>query len=336
MKKEINLRDLGEAGILARIFERLPARGAGVLVGPGDDAAALAGSGEDAVVFASDAMVESVHFDLAFMTPEDVGWRLTCANLSDLAAVGAEPWAAVVSVAAPPATPAAQLDSFFAGAAALASAEGLALVGGDVVASPGHLFFAMAILGKAPGGAFLTRAGASPGDSLYVSGELGLAQAGLHVLAGEGECRPSAANAATARYRRPAPRLELGRLLRELAPEAAVIDTSDSLSESAAHLARASAAGVRVEAASLPIAEAAGDVAASRGEDVVAYATAAGEDFELLFSCPRAAAAALADAAAEKGVKVSRIGVITEGAEGVVLARDGAAEPMAPRGYAHF
>jgi thiamine-monophosphate kinase len=336
MKKEINLRDVGEAGILARIFQRLPAPGAGVLVGPGDDAAALAGSGEDAVVFASDAMVENVHFDLAFMTPEDVGWRLTCANLSDLAAVGAEPWAAVTSVAAPPATPAAQLDSFFAGAAALASREGLALVGGDVVASPSHFFFAMAILGKAPGGAFLTRAGASPGDLLYVSGELGLAQAGLHLLAGEGECRPSAAGAATARYRRPTPRLELGRLLRERVPRAAVIDTSDSLSESAAHLARASAAGVRLEASLLPVAEAARDVAGSRGEDAVTYATAAGEDFELLFTCSGDGAAALMQAAAEKGVKISRIGVITEKAEGVVLARNGGAEPMTPRGYAHF
>jgi len=336
VKKEIKLRDVGEAGILARILPRLPARGAGILVGPGDDAAALAGSGEDAVVFASDAMVESVHFDLAFMTPEDVGWRLTCANLSDLAAVGAEPWAAVTSVAAPAATPAAQLESFFAGAAALASREGLALVGGDVVASPSHLFFAMAILGKAPGGAFLTRAGASPGDLLYVSGELGLAQAGLHLLAGEGECRPSAADAATARYRRPTPRLELGRLLRRRVPGAAVIDTSDSLGESAAHVARASAAGVRVEASSLPVAEAARDVAGSRGEDAVAYATAAGEDFELLFTCPEAEAAALTQAAAEKGIKVSRIGVITEEAEGVVLVRNGDAEPMAPRGYAHF
>jgi thiamine-monophosphate kinase len=336
VKKDINLRDLGEAGILARIFKRLPPPGAGVLVGPGDDAAALACSGEDAVAFASDAMVESIHFDLAFMTLEDVGWRLTCANLSDLAAVGAEPWAAVVSAAAPPATPAARLEDFFAGAAVLASREGLALVGGDVVASPGHLFFAMAILGKARGGAFLTRTGASPGDLLYVSGELGLAQAGLQVLAGEGECRPSAASAATARYRRPTPRLELGRLLRERAPKAAVIDTSDSLSESAAHVARASAVGVAVDAESLPVAEAARDVASSRGEDAVAYATAAGEDFELLFSCPPAESAALTQAAAEKGITVSRIGVITEAAKGVVLVRNGDLEPMAPRGYAHF
>jgi thiamine-monophosphate kinase len=336
LNKEDNLRDVGEAGILARIFPRLPLGGADILVGPGDDAAALAGSGEDAVVFASDAMVESVHFDLAFMTLEDVGWRLTCANLSDLAAVGAEPWAAVISAAAPPPTPAAQLDGFFAGAAALASREGLALVGGDVVASPSHLFFSMAILGKAPGGTFLTRAGASPGDLLYIIVEMGLAQAGLHVLSGEGECGPTAADAAVLRYRRPTPRLELGRLLRGRSPKAAVIDTSDSLGESVAHVARASAVGARLEAELLPISEAARDVAASRGEDAVAYATAAGEDFELLFSCTKEEAAALEQAAAEKNIKLSRIGVITEEAEGVVLARDGEARPLTPAGFAHF
>jgi thiamine-monophosphate kinase len=336
LEKELHLRDVGEAGLLARIFERLPEGGAGVRLGPGDDAAVLAGSGDDAVAFASDAMAEGIHFDLAFMTPADVGWRLTCANLSDLAAMGAEPWAAVISAAAPAATPVAAMESFFEGAAELAAREKLALVGGDVVASTGLLFFAMAILGRAPGGKVLTRGGAKPGDSLCVSGELGLAQAGLHILTGEGECRPSAASAATARYRRPAPRLELGRLLRDHAPSAAVIDTSDSLAESVAHLARASAVGIRVEAASLPVAEAARDVAASRGEDAAAYATAAGEDFELLFSCSEAEVAAFTRAAAEKRIKVSSIGVVTEEAKGVVLARDGDAAPLSPPGFSHF
>jgi thiamine-monophosphate kinase len=336
VKKDIHLRDIGEAGILARIFERLPPRGAGILVGPGDDAAALAGSGDDAVVFASDAMVESVHFDLAFMTPADVGWRLTCANLSDLAAMGAEPWAAIISIAAPPATPAAYVDEFVAGASKLARQEGLALVGGDVVASPANLFFAMAILGKAPEGKVLTREGASPGDLLFVSGELGLAQAGLHVLGGEGECRPSAASAATARYRRPTPQLELGRLLRQRGSAGAVIDTSDSLAQSAAHFARASAVGVKVEAELLPIAEAARDVAASRGEDAVSYATAAGEDFEILFTYPPAGAEDTAKAAATRRVAVTRIGVITKAGKGVLLARHGDVEPLAPAGFVHF
>jgi thiamine-monophosphate kinase len=336
MEKDIRLRDVGEAGILARIFERLPAGGAGILVGPGDDAAALVGSGDDAVVFASDAMVENVHFDLAFMTPADVGWRLTCANLSDLAAMGAEPWAAVISLAAPGSTPAATIEGFYDGAAELARREGPALVGGDVVASPASIFLAMAILGRAAGGRVLTRGGASPGDLLLVSGRLGLAQAGLHVLAGEGECRPSVAEGAAARYRRPTPRLELGRWLLRRGHATAAIDTSDSVSISAAHLARASAVGVTVEAALLPVAAAAREVAASRGEDAVAYATAAGEDFELLFACPAAEAAAVTKAAVEKGLPVTRIGVITEGGRGVLLAREGDVEPLAPEGFTHF
>jgi thiamine-monophosphate kinase len=336
MEKDIRLRDVGEAGILARIFERLPAGGAGILVGPGDDAAALVGSGDDAVVFASDAMVENVHFDLAFMTPADVGWRLTCANLSDLAAMGAEPWAAVISLAAPGATPAATIEGFYDGAAELARREGPALVGGDVVASPASLFLAMAILGKAAGGKVLTRRGASPGDLLLLSGQLGLAQAGLHVLAGEGECRPSVAEGATARYRRPTPRLELGRWLLRRDYATAAIDTSDSLSISAAHLARASAVGVTVEAVLLPVAAAAREVAASRGEDAVADATAAGEDFELLFTCPGVEAEAVAKAAAGKGIPVTRIGVITEVGRGVLLAREGDVEPLAPEGFTHF
>lgn len=334
MDKEARLRDIGEAGILARIFERLGPAGADVLLGPGDDAAVLAGTG-DAVVFASDAMVENVHFDLAFMTPADVGWRLTCANLSDLAAMGAEPWAAVISVAAPGATPASWVERFYDGAAELAGREKLALVGGDVVGSPAELFFAMAVLGKV-GGAALTRGGASPGDLLFLSGEAGLAQAGLHLLSGEGECKATEAAEATRRYRRPEPRLALGRAFREGGLAAAAIDTSDSIAESVAHVARASAVGATVDAASLPIAEAARDVAASRGADAVAYALAAGEDFELLFACPPARADEALRAAARRGVTLTRIGVVTEAERGVLLARGGEYRPLAPEGFAHF
>jgi thiamine-monophosphate kinase len=335
MDQEKLLRDVGEAGILARIFERLGPAGNDVLLGPGDDAAVLAGTG-DAVVFASDAMVENVHFDLAFMTPADVGWRLTCANLSDLAAMGAEPRAAVISVAAPGATPASWIERFYDGAAELAGREGLALVGGDVVGSPGHLFFAMAVLGKVAGGAALRRGGASPGDVLFLSGEAGLAQAGLHLLSGEGECRPPAAAEATKRYRRPVPRVALGRALRENGLATAAIDTSDSIAESVAHIARASGAGATVDAASLPVADAARDVAASRGEDTVAYVLAAGEDFELLFACPPAQADEAVRVAARRGVAVTHIGAVTEPERGLLLVEGDGNRPLAPGGFAHF
>jgi thiamine-monophosphate kinase len=249
--------------------------------------------------------------------------------------MGADPWAAVISVAAPAATPASWVERFYDGAAELAGREGLALVGGDVVGSPGHLFFAMAVLGKV-GSAALTRGGASPGDLLFLSGEAGLAQAGLQLLTGDGECRPAAAAEATRRYRRPDPRVALGRALREGGLASAAIDTSDSIAESVAHLARASAAGVTVDAALLPISEAARDVAASRGEDAVAYALAAGEDFELLFACSPARADAASRAAARLSVGVTQIGVVTEAERGVLLAEGGEYRPLAGEGFAHF
>jgi thiamine-monophosphate kinase len=128
----------------------------------------------------------------------------------------------------------------------------------------------------------------------------------------------------------------LGRALRANGLAAAAIDTSDSVAESVAHVALASAAGLTIDAASLPIAEAARDVAASRGEDAVAYALAAGEDFELLFACPPTRAGAASQAAAELGIAVTQIGVVTEPERGVLLAQGGEYRPLAPEGFAHF
>ncbi len=330
------LRELGEAGVLARIFARLPAAGAGVLVGPGDDAAALAASGDDAVVFAADAMAEGVHFEWGLMTPADVGWRLTCANLSDLAAMGAAPWAAVVTLAAPGATPAAVVEAFYEGAAELARREGLLLVGGDVVGSRAGVFFSMAILGKAPGGKVLTRGGARPGDVLMVTGEMGLSRAGLDILRGAGGNDEGLTGPAVERYRRPTPRVTLGRALAAGGIATAAIDTSDSLSESCAHLARMSDVGVALDAAALPIAAAARAVAAARGEEVFAYALGAGEDFELLFACPPSKVGAAAAAAKSAGVTVTAVGAAVEAARGLTLVREGKKIPLAVEGHVHF
>jgi len=330
------LQDIGEAGLLARIFRLLPPAGAGVVVGPGDDAAVLAGSGADAVVFSADAAVQGIHFDLALMSPADVGWRLTCANLSDLAAMGATPWAAVITLAAPGETPAAVVEGFYEGAAALARDAGLALVGGDVVGSASGLFFAMAVLGRAAGGKLLTRSGAVPGDCLMLSGEVGGSRAGLDILRRQGEAAAAAAEDAVARYRRPTPRLACGRSLLERGLASAAIDTSDSLSESCAHLARMSGVGVVLDAAAIPIAAGARDVAASRGVDALAYALAAGEDFELLWSCPAVRAAEAVAAADATGIGARVVGRIVEPARGLVLVRDGVERPLVPAGYVHF
>jgi thiamine-monophosphate kinase len=245
-----------------------------------------------------------------------------------------EPWAAVISVAAPPATPTATVEGFYDGVETLASRSGLAVVGGDVVASRAGLFFAMAALGLTLKGAPpLSRSGARAGDLLLLTGEMGAARAGLDILrgsaAGEGK------DAAVARYRRPTPRLAFGRLLAERALASAAIDTSDSLAEAAGHLARASGVGVEVQAAALPIAVAAREVAANLGVDPLAYAVGAGEDFELLVAVP-AARIAEAETAAAAATPARVIGRVTAEPGVLTLVAGGERKPLAATPFSHF
>jgi len=330
------LQEVGELALLARIFRRLATPTADVVVGPGDDGAVLAGPGGEAVVFTTDAMAEGVHFDFRYMTPADVGWRLVAANLSDLAALGAAPWAAVISLAAPPETAAAAVEAFYDGAVDIARANGLNLIGGDVVASRAGLFFAMAALGKATGGKVLTRAGASPGDVLILTGEVAAAQAGLDILAGRAAAPAEDAAAAIARYRRPVPRVAFGQALVAGGFAAAAIDTSDSVSESCAHLARASAVGITMDGDALPIAAAARAVAAALGVTPLDYALAAGEDFELLFAVPPAKEEGARAAAAAVGLPATVVGRVTAPDKGILIRTAEGERPLRPRGFAHF
>lgn len=330
------LRDLGEWRLWERIFPRLASEGGELLVGPGDDAAVLAAAGADDIVLTADAMVEGIHFDLGIMSPADVGWRLTAASLSDLAAMGARPWAAVITLAAPGDTPAVFVEGFYEGSAALAAHEGLLLVGGDSVGSRRDLALSMTALGRAPGGRVLRRAGAAPGELVALTGELAPAAAGYDLLAGSAECpEPEGRLAALARFLRPVPRVAFGRALCERGLATAALDTSDSLAESAHLLARASGAAIVLEAEALPIAAAARAVARGNGLNETDYALAAGEDFELLFTFREEVRAAVAALAREENVALAIIGRVAAG-EGVTLLRGGKPAPLPATGFRHF
>jgi thiamine-monophosphate kinase len=331
------LRDLGEWKLWRRLFPYLDGEGGCVLVGPGDDAAVLAPPAGRALVLTADAMVAGVHFDFALMTPDDVGWRLAAANLSDLAAMGATPLAAVVTAAAAGDTPAAVLEGVYAGARELARATGLLLVGGDSVGTPGPLTLTMAALGTVDATRVLRRDGAGPGEAVVLSGEMALSGAGYDVLTRRGEvAEGDVAYAALRRYRRPTPRLALGAALAAGGLATACIDTSDSVAESLTLLATASGIGITVDAAALPVARAAREAAASRGEEAVRYALAAGEDFELLFTVKPDRLAAALEAARAAGVTARAIGETTSRGGPVLLRTADGAEPLPPEGFRHF
>jgi thiamine-monophosphate kinase len=325
---------LGEFELIERYF-RQPAeelrrlRGDAPL-GIGDDAALLVPPAGRQLVAALDTLVEGRHFPSG-SPPRSIGHRALAVNLSDLAAMGADPAWFLLALTMPAAEE-SFLHEFAGGMLELASRHGIALVGGDSTAGP--LCVSVQALGFVDPDMALRRAGGSPGDLLYVSGTPGDAAAGLSLAVGEG----TAAGLDAAgrqylldRFHFPAPRIALGRLLRGLA--SACIDVSDGMAADAGKLAQASGCGAVIELERLPLSGPlrafAGDAGAHR------LALAGGDDYELCFSIASGLASTLTGRLREAGCPVSCIGTLVEG-EGVRLIEHGRPAALDVAGYDHF
>lgn len=314
---------LGEFDLIERYFSRRTAR-TDVLLGVGDDAALLAVPPGQALVAATDTLVEGRHF-LAGAPPESIGHQALAVNLSDLAAMGAEPAWALLSLSLPEASE-PWLERFATGLHALASRHGVELVGGDTVRGP--LVVTIAALGFVEASRALKRSGARPGDLLYVSGWPGEAAAGLAALR-----RGAAFVADDPLVRRclyAEPRLALGRALRARAT--AAMDVSDGLLGDLAKLCKASGVGARLDLERVPVScELARRHAA---QDCERYVLHGGDDYELLFTLPASEAPRL-EVELAREFELHRIGEIEAGA-GVRCLRDGRATGVAGGGYDHF
>ena len=329
--------EAGERQVIARVRARVPAPPAFVVIGIGDDAAVLEPARNRLDVVTTDAAVEGVHFDRRFMDAGAIGHRVLAANLSDLAAMGAEPRTALLSLMLPDALPLAELDALLDAFLALAARTGTHLVGGNVTRSPGPLVIDVTVSGTAKRRKVLTRSGGRAGDELFVSGSVGGAAAGLAWLQQDrGADTPSdpAVADAVARFLRPEPRLRLGLLAGRTRAASAAMDLSDGLADAVRQLAEASGTGARIEAAALPVHP---GVAAVLGdaEAVLGTALAGGEDYELLFAVPRRAGRRFATAAQLARLPVTRIGVLTPVGAGLTLATQAGDRPI-PEGFEHF
>ena len=174
---DLSERDLDRADSAAA-----SARAAWLLVGIGDDAAVVEPERNRVEVLTVDALVEGIHFDRAFVPPDAIGHRALAVNLSDLAAMGAAPRLALLSLALPPHLPLDDFDGLIAGLTRLAARHRLHVVGGNLTKSPGPLMIDVTVAGTVKRRQAMTRAGARPGDDIYVSGTLGAAAAGLRML----------------------------------------------------------------------------------------------------------------------------------------------------------
>jgi thiamine-monophosphate kinase len=267
----------GEFSLIARHFKRL--------AGPGsldlsDDAAVFDPPPGRQLVAAADAVVAGVHF-LPDDPADTVGRKLLRVNLSDLAAMGAAPLGYLLTVALPRGTPEAWTAAFVDGLEADNQTFNVHALGGDTVSTPGPATLSLTALGAVAPGAALLRGGARPGDRLWVSGTLGDGALGLRVL--RGEVAPDAAGHLARRYRLPEPRLALGVALSGVAT--AAMDVSDGLAQDLGHICRASGCGAVVEAAALPLSDAA-RAAVAADPALLSLALSGGDDYELLFAAP--------------------------------------------------
>jgi thiamine-monophosphate kinase len=308
-----------EFAAIARHFRPLAGEGA---LGLADDAALLTPPPGCELVLAADAMVAGVHF-LADDPPESIGRKLLRVNLSDLAAMGAAPLGYLMTVALPRGLPEGWLAGFAAGLAEDQERFGLQVLGGDTVSTTGPVTLSLTILGTVPPGGALRRVGARPGDAIWVSGRIGDGWLGLRAARGEW---PDPTGALAARYRLPEPRLALGRALRGLAH--ACMDVSDGLLQDLSHLCRAGGVAAEVEAALIPVSDAAAPVAA--------LATG-GDDYELLFAAAPEAEEAVLAAAATAATPVTRIGRFTAAPPRVTLRGPGGEDITPERlGWSHL
>ena len=316
-----------EFDLIARYFTK-PTPGA--VLGVGDDSALLSVKPEHELAVSTDTLLSGVHF-FALADPCNLGHKALAVNLSDLAAMGATPRWFTLALTLP------EIDhpwlvAFSTGLLTLAAENAIELVGGDTTRGP--LSMTLTAMGEIPQGKALRRDAAKTGDDIWVSGTLGDAALGLRCMQGRIELSQTQRAYVVDRLERPQPRVELGLRLRELARSA--IDISDGLLADLGHICERSKLGARIEYKCVPMSS------ALRGQDaavITECVLAGGDDYELCFTAPPAARAALAVISSDLGLALTRIGTMLDAhdAHGVTLIGENG-EPLAltHSGYDHF
>ncbi len=321
-----------ERAILEAIRTRSRASGA-VRVGIGDDAAVLALRPDDELVVTTDLSLEDVHFRRAWHPPEAVGRKCLARGLSDVAAMGARPLAAFLSLAVPKdmtqhrGAAKSWVDRFYDGLLSLADECAVPLAGGDLAQSPLQASADIVVLGSVERGRALLRSGARPGDLLYCTGTLGGAAAELRALTASPRHFRNVANAPLEHpHFFPQPRLAVGQALVRRRLATAAIDISDGLSVDLEHLCTESGLRAEVEQSLLPVATGATLDDALHG----------GDDYEVLFTAPEPAVIPRRIA----GVPVNRIGRMLRTSRSkpaiTIVQSDGTQAALAVKGWEHF
>jgi thiamine-monophosphate kinase len=297
-----------------------------VITAIGDDCAVIGPYEGLVFLWTADMLIEGVHFIRSEIPPEDLGYKSLCVNLSDIAAMGGEPLAALISLSLPKDLPSEWIERFRDGVFDAGEKYHCQIAGGDTCGSRNSAAVSITVLGKAVEQEVLRRSGTHTNDDIWLSGRAGLSALGLELL--NRNISNDGATGAFSCHFRPEPQLELGRFLAENRLASSCIDTSDGLVIDLGRICRINNCSATIFEKQLPIVE----EARSFDLDPIELALHGGEDYQLLFTAEPGDRARL-----EKNDTIQRIGSIEEGTMGITLIRkSGEEETIVPRGFSHF
>ena len=298
-----------------------------VALGIGDDCALVVPTPDKAIAISCDTLVENVHF-FPSIPPQALGYKSLAVNLSDLAAMGAEPAWMTLALTLPNVDE-EWLANFSAGLFEAAEYYGVALIGGDTTRGPRSI--SITIHGQVPTGKALTRAGANVGDWIFVTGTIGDSALGLDIIREAREVPLEHKEYLINRHYHPTPRVLAGQALRSLASSA--IDLSDGLVSDLSHILAASGVGAVIDVNNLPLSSSL--LGSVNHEEALGYALTGGEDYELLFTVPESQRGALDIALLHAGVRFVKVGQICAGNK-LRLTLDGKEYTPSYHGFEHF
>ena len=326
----MSLGSCGEFGLIERIRAQVAGRD-DILIGIGDDCCATVLPPGQVLLTTTDLLIEEIHFRRAWTNFFALGCKAVAVNISDIAAMGGTPRTLSLGLGLPADLSPEEFDQLIAGILSAAREYGAILSGGDTCRSPGGLLLSVTVQGSCKPEQILRRSGARAGDLLYVSGTLGDSALVLRELVA-GRIPPADL---AGRHHQPTARLRLGQELAQRRLATALIDLSDGLRADLGHILKASGVGARVNAAALPLSSTFRTALAIE-PGLLDLALAGGEDYELLWSAPPAAAPALAALGTELELPLTCIGEIVAAAGLHVVTADGEEIISAKVGYNHF
>ncbi len=303
----------------------------GVVQGIGDDCAVVTKDQKNVWLLTMDTLVESVHFDCSWHPPYLLGRKAVTVNVSDVAAMGGKPVFALLSLGLPADFEPAWATELNRGIHDACCQYGCLLIGGDTVCSPEKVSLTLTLIGEAAQDQVVYRHGACLGDTIWVSGVLGYAAAGLDCLR-SGAVDPTELASCIQAHLNPEARTGLGKALAQTGCVHAMMDISDGLATDLAHLCQQSKVGARVEAEKLPGRQGLACAAALLQKKTRDWMLAGGEDYELLFTASPQDSQIIQDVAAKHGIRVSPVGSITAQGQGVCDKE----QQISFQGFDHF